>query len=610
MHEPLLSKFRDHKALSKKIARSLGRGEVGDAARLERNGKTKTSLDHIVKERYPAFVDALRDLDDALSLLFLFSNLPSTVAVPPKTIRLCQRLCHEFQLYVIASHSLRKSFLSIKGIYYQASIQGQDIMWLVPYKFVQNATGDVDFRIMGTFIEFYTTLLGFVNFRLYSSLGLVYPPRFSTDEEDRGAELGAFSIENLSLGGNVDAQRNPDPAHKQIESTSKSEDGIFSNEISGRMTEGSLQNEKGQDDEEERRIHVDADSTIDRFEVAAPGADALPQPEISSEEASTLFSSMHIFLSREAPRHPLEFILKSFGCKRVSWDPVLAAGAFTFDEKDPSITHQVVDRPSMPFSDGLEMQSRESQGNDASSAATKLNHRFPGRTYVQPQWIWDCMNARKLLRSDLYAPGAILPPHLSPWVKPKPDTYDPTLSLAEQEPEAEKEDDVHIQTSPMPPASETRTEESDADDLEIEDDESTGDVTPPHRGTNSKVGKESGRHSGDDVFDGFDDEVSMAEESLYQTELEAEANGLQKEPNASSDRPEEHSRNEQEQPPRKGQQGYDLLKRRKDEDIERRLGMTSRKKRKLYEKMMHGKQARDKEAANLRRKRRRIESER
>jgi hypothetical protein len=32
---------------------------------------------------------------------------------------------------------------------------------------------DVDYRIMGTFVEFYCTLLGFVNFRLYTSIGLL-----------------------------------------------------------------------------------------------------------------------------------------------------------------------------------------------------------------------------------------------------------------------------------------------------------------------------------------------------------------------------------------------------------------------------------------------------
>jgi hypothetical protein len=35
---------------------------------------------------------------------------------------------------------------------------------------------DVDYRVMITFLEFYETLLGFVLFRLYSGLGLHYPP--------------------------------------------------------------------------------------------------------------------------------------------------------------------------------------------------------------------------------------------------------------------------------------------------------------------------------------------------------------------------------------------------------------------------------------------------
>ncbi|KAG9520848.1 hypothetical protein KCU71_g23804, partial [Aureobasidium melanogenum] len=204
LHEPLLNKFRDHKALAKKIGRALGRNEISDANRMEKTLTPKMTLDHIIKERYPTFIDALRDLDDCLSMLFLFANLPSTETVPPKTIQLCQRLTHEFEHYLIRSNSLRKSFLSIKGIYYQATIQGQDILWLVPYKFVQRVTGDVDFRIMGTFVQFYTTLLGFVNYRLYTSLGLVYPPKFDAKADEHGAELAAFAIEGRNVAGALD----------------------------------------------------------------------------------------------------------------------------------------------------------------------------------------------------------------------------------------------------------------------------------------------------------------------------------------------------------------------------------------------------------------------
>ncbi len=58
--------------------------------------------------RYPTFVDALRDLDDCLSMLVLFSTFPKSRAVHTNQIELCHRLYVEFLHYVIASKSLRK----------------------------------------------------------------------------------------------------------------------------------------------------------------------------------------------------------------------------------------------------------------------------------------------------------------------------------------------------------------------------------------------------------------------------------------------------------------------------------------------------------------------
>jgi pescadillo protein len=83
----------------------------------------------------------------------------------------------------------------------------------------------------------------------------------------------------------------------------------------------------------------------------------------------------------------------------VSWDLNLATGS-TYQEDDLTITHHVIDRPSV--------------------TKTYLN-----RTYIQPQWIFDCINENMILPVDDYLPGATLPAHLSPFVEIKDGDYIP-----------------------------------------------------------------------------------------------------------------------------------------------------------------------------------------
>lgn len=54
---------------------------------------------------------------------------------------------------------------------------GRPITWVSPYQFNQRLPFDLDYKVIGTFKEFYVALLRFVNFKLYKDLGLSYPPK-------------------------------------------------------------------------------------------------------------------------------------------------------------------------------------------------------------------------------------------------------------------------------------------------------------------------------------------------------------------------------------------------------------------------------------------------
>jgi len=51
---------------------------------------------------------------------------------------------------------------------------------------------DVDYRVMLTFLDFYSTLLQFVNFKLYHTLGVRYPPVVDARLEQAATGLAAL----------------------------------------------------------------------------------------------------------------------------------------------------------------------------------------------------------------------------------------------------------------------------------------------------------------------------------------------------------------------------------------------------------------------------------
>ena len=72
-HEPVLQKIRAARAHAKKIVKARSRRETTRLQQLI-SSTPKYTLDHLVRERYPTFEDALRDLDDGLCTIHLFAS--------------------------------------------------------------------------------------------------------------------------------------------------------------------------------------------------------------------------------------------------------------------------------------------------------------------------------------------------------------------------------------------------------------------------------------------------------------------------------------------------------------------------------------------------------
>jgi len=72
------------------------------------------TLDAIIRERFPTFIDAVRYLPDCLDMCFAYATMPASRRTPADKIALCRRLTVEFMLYVITARALRKVFVSIK----------------------------------------------------------------------------------------------------------------------------------------------------------------------------------------------------------------------------------------------------------------------------------------------------------------------------------------------------------------------------------------------------------------------------------------------------------------------------------------------------------------
>lgn len=269
---------------------------------------------------------------------------------------------------------------------------------------------DVDIRILMTFLELHQTLLGFVLFKLYTDINLVYPPPLDQAKEESGAGFDSFVLKDQK-SEDEEASAQAQEVDKKKVTKKDIKKGIRSVQAAAAgaldvddqpVASGSNTKGKVDDDLDE---FVEQPSKSDPTSASLPTLSLLASTSAQNDALTSLFAPYKIWISRSVPRLTTEFILRSFGCAKIGWDVrTMGEGADFTDVNEEGVTHVIVDRPA-----GTDGQFVFEEGGPLPAG------KIEDRTFVQPQWIVDSLNDGRLKPAGEYLPGGTLPPHLSPF---------------------------------------------------------------------------------------------------------------------------------------------------------------------------------------------------
>ena len=498
-------------------------------------------------------------------------------------------------------------FISVKGIYYQASIYGQEVTWLTPHALSQTLPEDVDYRVMLAFLEFYAAMMGFVNYKLYYDRSFRYPPLLDTRLEDAAGGIVAVihDLADKVHGETTGARAIAGAAKKTSERAAATEARL------GSLKEKMAAFADAEVDDEEAAAAAAAARAI-RTTTRTPTAPTPPPPRprlrtrtwktssrlrrggsVAREDAklcATLFKGLVFFIQREVPRDMMVFIIRSFGGE-VCWE----GEGSPYDESDGGVTHHVCDRP------------MEGRMNAA-------------REYVQPQWVADCVNWRVLIPTADYAPGKPPPPHLSPFVNAEDEGYTPdyqaTLQRLQAQAKAAREGRSLADVSEEEAGTRLLTAREEAEEEERAhardlDREARGIPYSRSLQEGEEGSSDEESESGDEDREEEDDEEGS--ESDDDSEEEEEEDSEEEEEDGSkAPKKRKASRLTQEMAMR--EKDIIINKRMKDmgeeEEVEAmRYVMLPRKKRELYKAMQLGLAKKEARAAQLEERKKKLKSE-
>ena len=282
--DKIMDHFAQEKIYKRKLTKSIAKKDKLRTLRLKAN-KPELNVDHVIRQRYPRFEQAVADLSDPLSLLSLIAGFPGhrLFRIPPQKTRACKLLINMFKALIVKKRLLSKVFLASKGVYYEAQLgMGIPVVWIEPYESTAVLPVDVDYKMLLTFSEFHSSLLKFVMARLYSVSQVMFPPSFA-----KGNVISTF------------------------------EEFVLNDKI---MEEA---DNEGKVDKE-----FEKDETVRKM------------IDWNSAKKTSLFDGLVFFVSREVRRSIFNFLAKSYGAQ-VIW----AEDNFDSQQyKNQNITHVITDR--------------------------------------------------------------------------------------------------------------------------------------------------------------------------------------------------------------------------------------------------------------------------
>lgn len=323
VHDQVLQKGMAFRAWEKKVRKATAMQKVDDLKVLDAH-KPKYNLVASIKERYPFFIDAVKDIDDALSVVSLYAFLSpeirsdSTIelhhSLPSGLHEKAKAVLADWNEFVSKAQVLAKGFISIKGYYYEALVKGERVRWLCPHEYAHKFPSGIQQYILITFLEFYLEMMRFVTFKLKADYERDLADVEKAEEEGLNANAEDFGANNA-------------------------------------VTQQQL-----------------------------PHQGKLESQLVELSRVRKLFDGFVFFISREVVAKHAILVIRSCG-GRVS------------SLYNSNVTHCVIDRPQL--APGFQ--------------------KLPNVEYIQPQYLFDCLNARTVLPVVGYRMGEELPPHVSPF---------------------------------------------------------------------------------------------------------------------------------------------------------------------------------------------------